>query len=216
MPASVDRDQVLHLAHLAGDDDALGGQADLLRHPRRIERRADHRLAHHLFGSQGGRCLCILIHQAREQLLIEAAPVHADAHRLAIADGALDHGGKLVVAFRAFADVARVDAVLGERLGAVRELGQQLMAVVMEVAHQGHAAADRVQAGADARHLRRSLRRVDGDAHQLRTGARQLLHLLGGRLRVGSVGIGHRLHHHRRAAADQHVLDRDLAGSPAH
>src|SRR6185369_6389553 len=44
----------------------------------------------------------------------------------------------------------------------------------------------------------------------------QLLHLLRRRLRVRRVGVGHGLHHHRRAAADEHAADVDLPRHPAH
>ena len=104
--------------------------------------------------SSGVLLLRVLIHHAREQLLVEAAPVDADAHRLAVADRALDHGGELLVALRAAADVAGIDAVLGERLRAIRILRQQLVAVVVEVADQRHVAAARVEPLADARDLR--------------------------------------------------------------
>ena len=57
----------------------------------------------------------------------------------------------------------------------------------------------------------RRLGRVDGDAHQLRAGDRQLLDLDRGADRVDGVGVGHRLHAHRRVAAD-----RDHARAPAH
>jgi hypothetical protein len=55
----------------------------------------------------------------------------------------------------------------------------------------------------------RRLVAIDGDAHQLRAGAPELRHLPHGRLDVGCVGIGHRLHHDRRAAADADPADID-------
>jgi hypothetical protein len=145
----------------------------------------------------------------------EAAPVDADAHRLAVADRRLDHGGELLVALGALADVARVDAVLGERARALGELRQQLVAVVVEVADQRHVAAGGVQPRADRGHLRGRLRRVHRDAHQLRAGAPQLLDLARRRCGVGGVGIGHGLHHHRRAAADGDRAHHDAARRPA-
>ena len=71
--------------------------------------------------SSGFFCLRVLVHQPREQLLVEAAPVDADAHRLVVAQRAFDQRGELLVALRALADVAGVDAVLGERPRAVRD-----------------------------------------------------------------------------------------------
>src|SRR5471032_703930 len=72
----------------------------------------------------------------------------------------------------------------------------------MEVADQRHVDVHLVELLADIRHGGRRLRTVDGQAHQLRTGARQLLDLDGGADGVGRVGVGHRLHHDRRVAAD--------------
>ena len=118
--------------------------------------------------SSGCGLLRVLVHQAREQVLVEAAPVDADAHRLAVAAGRLDHLGELRIALAAAADVARVDAVLGERLGAGRVLAQQLVPVEVEVADDRHRHAELRQALDDVRHRRRRLVGVDGDAHQLR------------------------------------------------
>jgi hypothetical protein len=67
----------------------------------------------------------------------------------------------------ALADVAWVDSVLGQRLGTVRMLSQQSMAVVMEVAHQRNVNPHAVKLFADVGHGLRRLRRVDGDAHHL-------------------------------------------------
>src|SRR6185503_3785331 len=171
--------------------------------------------AHDLGCVQGKFFLSIFIHQPGEQLLVEASPVDADAHRLRVPDRALDHGRELLIALHALADVAGIDAVLGEGLRAIGILREQLVAVVVEIADQRHLAVARVEPLADARHLRRGLGRIDRDAHQLGAGARQRLDLPRGRLGVLGVGIGHRLHHHRRTAADAHVLDRDLARNPA-
>ena len=87
-------------------------------------------------GVRGGR---VLVHQPGQQLLVEAAPVDADAHRLGVLQRQLDDGRELPVALVLEADVAGIDAPLGERLGAGGVLGQQRVAVVVEVADQGHA-----------------------------------------------------------------------------
>ena len=84
--------------------------------------------------------LGVLVHQVREQLLIERAPVGADAHRLVVLDRHLDDGGELPVLLVLEADVAGIDAVLVERLGAGRMIGQQLVADVVEVADDRHVA----------------------------------------------------------------------------
>ena len=60
---------------------------------------------------------------------------------------------------------------------------------------------------ADMRHGGGSFVAIDGDAHEFRAGERQRHHLARGRLDVGGVGVGHRLHDDRRACADKHVAD---------
>ena len=75
------------------------------------------------------------------------------------------------------------------------------MAVVVEVADDGHAAADGFEHVPDPRDLGGRFLGVDRDPDQFRTGRRQLLDLLGGSRGVSGVGIGHRLHDHRGAAA---------------
>ena len=112
------------------------------------------------------------------------------------------------------ADVAGVDAVLGERLGAVRELAQQRVAVVVEVADQRHLDAVLVaQAVADLGHPGGRGAVVDRDPHDLRARLGELGHLAGGAHGVGRVGVGHRLDDHRRAAADVDAADaREVAG----
>ena len=87
------------------------------------------------------------------------------------------------------------------------------MSVVMEVTDQRHIATHAVQSRAYGCHLRGSLRRVDRDAHQLRTGFGQLKYLLRGSFGIGGIGIGHGLNHDRCATAqhdfaDQHPLRR--------
>jgi hypothetical protein len=117
--------------------------------------------------------------------------------------------GELDVALLAEADVAGVDPVLGQGLGAGRVLGQQLVADVVEVADDRHLAAPGGEPVADPRHGPCRVLGVDGDPDQLRAGPPQLLDLVRRRLGVGRVGVGHRLHDDRRVAADLHVADPD-------
>ncbi len=179
------------------------GKADLLRPRGRDERRADHRLARDRAGVQRRRPPGVLVHQAGQQFLIERAPVGPDAHRLAVADGDLDDQAELQVALRPEADVAGIDAVLVERLGAGVMVGEQLVADVVEVADQRNPDADRAQSVADMRHGGGGLVAVDGQAHEFRAGAGERRDLPRRRLDVGGVGVGHRLDDDRRAAAHQ-------------
>src|SRR5579863_3408955 len=212
---AIDGDQVLHGADLGRQHDALPGHAELDGTLGAAQRRAHDGLAHDLLAREWLGGAAVLVHHAHQQILIEAAPVHADAHRLAVGAGNPDHLGELRVALGAAADVARVDAVLGQRLGAGRVFLEELVAVEMEVPDQRHIAADRVQTMADVRHGGSGFVRVHGDAHQLRAGGCQLRALIGGGGHVGRVGVGHRLHDDRRDAADRDVPNLHRTGQMA-
>ena len=149
-----------------------------------------------------GRRARVLVHQARQQLLVERAPVDADAHRLGVAQRDVDDRGELPVLLVLEADVAGIDAVLVERLGAAGFSAKQLVADVVEVADERHGDAARGEPVADVGDGLGGLVAVDGDAHELGAGARQRRNLIDGRGDVGGVGVGHRLHDDRRAAAD--------------
>jgi hypothetical protein len=92
---------------------------------------------------------------------------------------------------------------------------EQLVAVVVKVADQRHVATLAIQRFADAGDAGCGATVVDGDAYQLGTGVRQFQHLSGGRIHVGCVGIGHRLHDDSVAAADYDAVDIDTDGSSA-
>ena len=114
----------------------------------------------------------------------------------------LDDLGELPVALVLEADIAGIDAVFGERRGAGRMLFQQRVAVIVEVADQRRLDAEDIEPLADIRHGGGGLGAVDGDAHQLRARPRQRRDLGDGRLDIGRVGIGHRLHDDGGVAAD--------------
>ena len=211
----VDRDQVLHRRDLGRQDDAVLRQADLLGARRRGQRRLHHRLTHHRAGVARIGEPGVLLHQMRQQFLIERSPVGADAHRLAESDREFDDVGELLVALVLEADIARIDAVLVERLGAGRMIGEQLVADIVEVADQRHGDAALAQAVADMGHGGGGLVAVDGDADQFRSRPRQRGDLLHRARDVRGVGIGHRLHDDRRTAPDGHVADLDLGGGVA-
>ena len=78
----------------------------------------------------------VLIHQPRQQFLIERTPVGADANRLVVADRHLDDRRELPVLLVLEADVARIDTVLVERFGAGRMIGEKLVADVVEIARR--------------------------------------------------------------------------------
>ena len=60
----------------------------------RQQRRLHHRLARHVAGIDRSVGARVLVHQMRQQFLVERAPIGADAHRLVVADRGLDDGGR--------------------------------------------------------------------------------------------------------------------------
>ncbi len=200
---AINRDEVLHGGDLGGQNDAVARKADFLGARGRQQRRLDHRLAHHRARFERPRRGRVGVHQRGEQLLIERAPVGPDAHAFFVAHRDLDDFCELRVALVLEADVAGIDAVFVERLGAGGMLAEQFVADVVEVADQRRVHAHRGEPVADMRHGGGRLVAIDGDAHELRAGARQRRDLPRRRLDVGGVGVGHRLHGDRRAAADQ-------------
>ena len=155
----VDVDQIAHAAHLGREDDHVVAQAVALRSRGRIERARNHGLDHHFARGQRLGLLAVLVHHARQKRLIERAPVDADAHRLPILDGALDHDSKIVVVLPADRNIAGIDAILGERARRGGKLLEQDVAVVVEVADDGHAQAALFQAFDDLRARRLPLPR---------------------------------------------------------
>jgi hypothetical protein len=145
------------------------------------------------------------VHQAGQQLLVERAPIGPDAHRLAVLDRGLDDGAELPILLLLEADIAGIDAILVERFGTGRVLGQELVTNVVKVADDRHADAHLEQPLLDARHGGCRLVAVDGDAHDLRARGRQRRHLPYRLLDIGGVGIGHGLHDDGRATTHEHA-----------
>ncbi len=131
----------------------------------------------------------------------------------------LDHHLELTVAFGTEADVAGIDAQLGQGGRAVRVAGEEQMAVIVEVADQGNLVTPQPEPVANPRHRLGRRVGVDRHAHDLGAGIGELDHLTGRGVDVGGVGVGHRLHDDRRVAADDDVahahgvrlMPRDLA-----
>ena len=162
---------------------------------------------HHLGGGQRFRPPGVLVHLARQQPLVQRAPVHADAHGLAVLQGGLDHRAEIRIPLLADVDVARVDAVFRESLRAVREPFQQQVPVVVEVAHDRRGATEVAQRADDPRHRLGRLVVVDRDADQFGARPRQRQRLVDRRRRVRRVGVGHRLHRDRTLSADPDAAD---------
>src|SRR5262249_34318043 len=137
------------------------------------ERRLHHGLARHLARvARVGRTR-VLVHQAGQQLLVERAPIGADAHRLAVLDRGLDDGAELPVLLILEAGIAGTDAIFGEGFGAGGIFGQDLVADIVKAADDRYADAYFVEPLLDARHRGRRLVAVHGHAHDLGTRGRQ-------------------------------------------
>ena len=208
---AVDRNEVLDAADLAGQDDLFTAQTHFFSTFGRINGRGNQRFVHDLLSlPRRGACI-VFVHQAGQQLLVQAAPVDADAHGLVPAHGGFDHQAKLGVALIALADIAGVDTVLGQGLRAVRVIGQQAVAVVMKVADQRHVNAHAVELFAHIRHSGSGFRRIDRDANHFRARNGQFLDLNGGAQGIDRIGVGHGLNAYRRITTDG-----DNARTPDH
>src|SRR5208283_1200159 len=126
-----------------------------------------------------------------------------------------DHGAEIGVAGLSDAGVAGINPVLGEVAGALGILGEQDVAVVVEVADDGNANALLVELLDDAGNSGGGGFVVDGDAYQFRTGASQGRALLDGGGDISGIGIGHGLHHDWCIRADVHAANGDSHGFPA-
>jgi hypothetical protein len=128
-----------------------------------------------------------------------------------VAERGLDDRGELRVLLAPEPDVAGIDAVFRQRLGAGRLRGEQLVPVVVEVADQRHRRTEQREPVADPRHGGRRLGGVHRHAHELGAGAGELGALLHRAEHVGRVGVGHGLHDDRMTAADGDPADDDRA-----
>ena len=96
---------------------------------------------------------------------------------------------KLSSSLRADGNIAGVDAVLGERARRGGIFLEQDVAVVVEVADDGHAQAALLQALDDVRHGGCRVLVVDRDAHDLRAGKSQGRDLFDGAIATSAVSV---------------------------
>ena len=207
-------DQILDVGDLGRQDDPVAGKACLFGKLGRYQCRLHDGFAHHLLRRQRKALGLVVIHQAGQKLLVERAPVDADTHRLVELDGAFDDFDELLVLLRLEADIARIDAIFRQRLGAGRMIGEKLVADIMEIADQRHIKAKPFQTLADLRHRSRTLVAIHSNAHQLRACPVKSSHLGDGRIDIGRIGIGHRLDDHGRRSSDDHPANIDGNGGP--
>ena len=201
---AVDGNEALDFGDLGAQHDAVGGKAELHGHVGALHGALDESGAKDGVGGKRIGERVVLVHHAGEERLIKRAPVDADAHGGAVLLRALNHGGEVLHALLALADVAGIDTVLGERGGAFGMICEQLVAVVVEVAHERDVAAGAVERLANAGDAASGVGRVDGESDELAARARKRKHLGDARLDVGRRGVRHRLHDDRVHAADRH------------
>src|SRR5262249_6015393 len=106
----------------------------------------------------------VLVHHFGQQILIEGSPVDADADRVPPPQSSVDHAVEVLVMAFTTSDIAGVDAVFGQEPRTLRILGEQEMAVVVEVSHQGNLNSPALQPGNDLRHSSSSLFCIDRDS----------------------------------------------------
>ena len=212
----VDVDEVAHAGDFGGEDDLVAAEAVALGGGGVVEGGDDHGFHHDVAGiGKRVREAVVVIHHAGEEGLVEGAPVDADADGLLVLDGDFDHGAEVVVVLTADGAVAGIDAVLGEGGGAVRIFGEELVAVVVEVADDGRVPAFFGDAFDDVGDGFGGVVVVDGDANEFGAGAGEGGNLLDGGFDVGGVGIGHRLDDDGGAGAYADVADGDGDGVSA-
>ena len=147
--------------------------------------------------------------------MIQRAAIHTNAHRLAVVHGHFANGRKLFITPLARAHISRIDPVLVQFLCAFGIFGQQHVPVVMKIADDRHVASGIAEAFFNLRNRRRRFRHVHRPAHNFRSRFRQFNGLLERRGHIRGVRVGHRLHHHRRAAAHMYVPHLHAIGLPA-
>ena len=192
-------------------------EADLLGPRGREEGRLHHRLAgdrarlERPLGARRSRSI-----RRGQELLVERAPVGADAHGLAVPDRRARRSAPNCRSFLSLKPtLPGLIRYLASASRAGRMVGQELVADIVEVADERDVDAEAVEPLADLRHRGRRLVPVDRDADELGAGAGERRDLRHRGVDIGRVGVGHRLHDDRRAAADRHGSDAHARGPVA-
>ena len=129
-----------------------------------------HAVVDNLFGFLAEIFVGVLLHFKHDQLLIERAAIHPDADWLAVVARDFADGGELFIAALACANVAGVDTIFIERLGAVGIFCEQDVAVVMEIADDWYGAACGQETILNFGNGGCGFRNIDGPANDFRAG----------------------------------------------
>src|ERR1700680_302940 len=127
--------EILNARHLRGNDDAIMTEPHLFGGERRAQRTLDHRFDVDFLRGARLRTSRVVVHQRREKVLVERAPVHADPDWFAVIERYLDDRAKILVAPFS-THIARIDPVFVEGSCRGRVLREQQMTVVVEVSDQ--------------------------------------------------------------------------------
>ena len=199
---AVHGDQVERPRDLAGDDDLVLAQPRLERELGRLQRGEDHALVDDLLGGLAEVAVGVLLHLLHDELLVQGAAVDADAHGLPVVRAMRQIVANCSSRRAPFPTLPGLIRYLSRRPRHLRELRQEDVPVVVEVADEGRFDARGEHPPLDLGNGLRGLGDVDRDAHHLRARPRELDALAGRRGDVGRVRVGHRLDDDRGAAAD--------------
>jgi hypothetical protein len=124
-------------------------------------------------------------------------------------DSGFDHGFEIGVVMAACADVTGIDAKFSKRASAFFVLFQKYVAVIVKVSDYGNLKAALTQRFDYAGDGFGGLSGVYRYADEFRACAIKLFYLMGRRLRIYGVGIGHRLNDDGVIAAHADASDAD-------
>ena len=122
--------------------------------------------------------------------MVKRTPIHPDANRLSVLDRHLDDCLEVLVAMLA-PHIPRVNSIFRKKRCGFRMCGEELMPVVVKITHNGSGESVICKALDDLgdRCGRRII--VDGDTHQLASGAREMCDLRSSAGGIRSVRVGH-------------------------
>ena len=196
--------EIANVRCLRREQDAIVRQPGGLREFGRLRCRTNDRFDRDgACACRGGRC-GVLLHQFRQEILVERPPVHTNAHRFAMVDRHLDDRLEVLVAVLA-PHVARIDSILGEEFCCLRVRGKQLMAVVVKVPNDWRREPIIRQSLHDLGDCCSRCIIVHRNSYDLTSSACEVSNLCRGAGSIRGVGVGHRLHHDRVGGAHHHA-----------
>ncbi len=195
--------QLRHAGYLPREDDPVMGEPGLLR-----QGSGSHGALHHGVPQNGSGLLRlrgpgVLVHELREQALVQRSPIHADANRFPVFHRH-SYDGLEVVIPAGGAHVPRIDPVFGQGRCAVRKSGQEDVAVVVEIPDDGRFHSGIPQASNDLRYGPGRSLVVHRHPDDLTPGLGKGHHLGHGGIHIRRVGVGHGLDHHRILPPHRH------------